>query len=170
MDARSEADARAAAVSVWEDFCESLKGAAYVLTREQTPADPLDLAEGVRHLSRALRMGLEAIVEYGDPAFPVLFEAKDEATLSGGVAPDMTYHEAIIDGARTYRIVGPMCSAPWVEIATYEGKPGMHDTAALVASITEQQLEVGDDGTLEVWVGGTPATATGSPGPPAKVC
>jgi len=156
MSEEHEAADSAAAVGLWEDFCESLKGAAYVLTREETPDDELDLVEGVRHLSRALRMGLEAIVEYGDPAFPVLFEAKDEATLSGGVAPDMTYHEAIIDGAHTYRIIGPMSSAPWLEIATYEGKPGMHDNAALVASITEERLEVASDGTLEVWIGGPP--------------
>ena len=153
------------AVQIWEDFCESLKGAAHVLLREQTPKGPFDQAEGVRHLTRALRMGLEAIVEYGDPAHPVLFEAKDEGTLTGGVAPDMTYHEAIIDADHCYRIVGPMSSAPWLEISTYEGKPGMHDDATLVGSITEEQLEVDEDGGLEVLIGGPPRNRNWLPSP-----
>ncbi len=161
-------DRRRDAAQVWEEFCESLKAAAQVLTREETPDGELDQAEGVRHLTRALRMGLEAVLEYGDASHPVLFEAKDEGTLSGGVAPDMTYHEAIIDAEHAYRIVGPMSTAPWLEVSTYEGKPGMHDDASLVGSITEEQIVIDDDGMLELFIGGPERDTNWLPVPKAS--
>ena len=58
--------------SSWSDFCDLLKAAGEVLTREGSPADPLTRAEGLRYLSRLTRAGLEAFVEHNDPLHPVL--------------------------------------------------------------------------------------------------
>jgi len=59
MSEEHDAADSAAAVGLWEDFCKSLKGAAYVSTREETPTDDLE----------RLRAGFERVARYM-PALP----------------------------------------------------------------------------------------------------
>jgi len=53
----------------WEEFCDQLKLAGANLMYPGTPRDPFQQAEGIRYLTRLTRAGLEAFVEYSDPAF-----------------------------------------------------------------------------------------------------
>ena len=62
MAAQSPAD-------VWKDFCHQLEQAGTdVLNWE---ASPMEQAEGLRYLSRLLRISLEMNLENADPAFPI---------------------------------------------------------------------------------------------------
>ena len=58
----------------WEEFCDTLKAAGTALVFNGAPQDPFSQAEGYRYLSRLTRAGLEAFIEYADPAYPVLEE------------------------------------------------------------------------------------------------
>ena len=82
----------------WEDFCDQLKLAGEVLKYPGTPRDAFQQAEGIRYLTRLTRAGLEAYVEYNDPAFPVLRRMVHETVKLGADNPDNYYFNAQIDG------------------------------------------------------------------------
>jgi len=140
----------------WDAFCESLKRVGDVLRRETTPRDDLTLAEGHRFLSRMLRVALESRLEIGDPLRPCLQPMVGPTLQYEGVTSDARYLNGYIDGARNYRVEGTRGAAPLFEIGVYTGKQGLFDPAHLIASITEETLEVGDDGRVEVAIGPDP--------------
>ena len=67
----------------WEDFCDTLKAAGVAIQGTGAPMDPLTQAEGYRHLTRLLRAGLEAYMEYADPRAPVLRRMVHETVKMG---------------------------------------------------------------------------------------
>ena len=79
MTAQSPAD-------VWKDFCHQLEQAGTdVLNWE---ASPMEQAEGLRYLSRLLRISLEMNLENADPAFPYFYQASHETAKIGADNPD----------------------------------------------------------------------------------
>ena len=147
-------DARPDPADVWDSFCESLKRAGDVLRRPSTPGDDLTGAEGLRYLSRMVRVALESRVEIGDPLRPLLQPMVGPTVQYEGVTSDARYLNAYIDGSRTYRISGTRGDAPLIEIGVYTGKQGLFEPSHLIRSLTERELEV-EGGRLEVIVGPT---------------
>ena len=90
----------------WEEFCDNLKLAGATLMYPGAPRDPFQQAEGVRYLTRLTRAGLEAFVEYNDPAFPVFRRMVHETVKMGADNPDNHYFNAQISGKYEYRIRG----------------------------------------------------------------
>jgi len=90
----------------WEEFCDRLKLAGASLMYPGTPRDPFQQAEGIRYLTRLTRGGLEAFVEYNDPAYPVLRRITNETVKMGADNPDNHYLNAQISGEYEYRILG----------------------------------------------------------------
>jgi hypothetical protein len=126
---------------------------------------PLDLdevsrAEGLRHLTRVLHMGMFSAHDYADTEHPTVFLAKTPAMLSGGVTSDCIYHEAFVDGGRPYRLRGTRGSAALLEIAVYQGRLGLADRADVVDAILEESLVLEPDGhTFEITVSPQPKPA-----------
>ncbi len=139
-----------ASVVAWEGFCEQLKGAGAVLARPATPKDDLTQAEGLRKLARMIRMGLEATLEYADTRHPEVYPLVTPTTLGEGETSDARYHQAMIDGSRTYVLSGARGDAPFIEITVYAGKIGIDARSAPVGSLTEHELEVNADGRYEI--------------------
>lgn len=135
-----------ASVRAWEDFCERLKAAGAVLARPATPRDDLVQAEGLRKLARMIRMGLEATLEYGNAAYPEVYELVTPTTLGEGETSDARYYQAMIDGGRTYFLDGRRGGAPFIEFTVYAGKIGLDAHSAQVGAITERELQVDADG------------------------
>jgi len=135
---------------IWEEFCESLKQAGNVLRRPETPSDTQTQAEGYRFLMRMLRVGFENHVELADLERPRLVPMVGRMVQYEGITSDARYLHALIDGRATHRIRGDRGEAPLVEFGTYTGKMGMHEPSHRIASITEETLEVGVDGGVEV--------------------
>ena len=97
MTAQSPAD-------VWKDFCHQLEQAGTdVLNWE---ASPMEQAEGLRYLSRLLRISLEMNLENADPAFPYFYQASHETAKIGADNPDNIYLNATISGQHSYRVYG----------------------------------------------------------------
>jgi hypothetical protein len=135
---------------VWDEFCDSLKAAGAILDDPATPTDDLTLAEGVRYLSRIIAVGLDVAFEHADTEHPWVFLARTPTKLTGGVSPDARYHEAFIDGTRTYRLSGTRGSAPMLEIGVYAGKLGLQEESRLVGQVYEPDIEVDADGRFEL--------------------
>jgi len=118
------ADAGAQIVARWERFCDELKGAGRILGRPTTPDDELTVAEGVRHLTRLLRMGLEGNVETFGPRYPVLTRLLDDTKKFGCDNPDTIYASSALDPAATYRITGRRGSVDYLSFTTMAGERG----------------------------------------------
>ena len=108
----------------WIDFCDNLKAAGAALVYPGTPRDAFQQAEGLRYLSRLTRAGLEAFVEYSDPAFPVLRRMVHETVKLGADNPDNHYLNAKISGEYEYRITGKRNSIHYVGFFTQNGSYG----------------------------------------------
>jgi hypothetical protein len=139
--------------AIWDEFCEALKGAGDVLRRDATPRDELTLAEGHRHLIRMVRAGFENVQEMADTAHPVIAPMVGPLLQYEGTTSDARYLHSFIDGRRNYRVTGTRGGAPLFEIGAYTGKQGIHEVSHLIRSITEETLEVADDGRVEVYIG-----------------
>ena len=99
-------DQRIVSGKAWSEFCDDLKTAGNVLFSSGTPRDPFQQAEGIRYLSRLTRAGLEAYVEYPDPAFPRLRRMVHETVKMGADNPDNYYMNAQVSGKYEYSIRG----------------------------------------------------------------
>lgn len=143
-------------VQAWEAFCDQLKLAGAVLARESTPDDELTQAEGLRKLLRMIRMGFEASLEYGNTDFPEVYQLVTPTTVGEGENADAHYHQAMIDGSKTYRISGRRGDAPFIEFTVYAGKIGLDSGSAQVGAITEADLKVGPDGSYELMLSPDP--------------
>lgn len=150
------AEPRTSAADAWERFCAELARAGEVLRRPTTPRDELTQAEGLRHLARMIRAGLENRLERADLAHPVIGPMIDRWLLYEGVTSDARYHHALIDGAAPHRILGTRGTAPLFEIGVYTGKQAIHEDSHLLGSLTEAELRVEADGRFEVALGPEP--------------
>lgn len=147
-------------LAIWNEFCDELRRAGRVLLRDGAPRDELTQAEGHRYLVRMIRAGFENTFELADPLDPVLAPMVGPRLLYEGVTSDARYLHTFIDGSRRYRIHGTRGDAPLFEVGVYTGKMGLHDPSHLIASLTEERLRVGEDGSVEVGIG--PGKGTGN--------
>ncbi len=151
-----EAEARVMSGQSWAEFCDTLKAAGATLSFPGAPQTPFDQAEGYRYLSRLTRAGLEAFVEYADPARPVLHRVVHETVKMGSDNPDNYYQTAQISGNYEYRIYGKRNTIPYLSFGTlighYGKSGGMPPTGYLEAS----QMEFGEDGSFEIIVSCAP--------------
>lgn len=135
----------------WNDFCDRLKGAGNHILAEAAPDDPLNRAEGFRYLSRLTRCALEAFVEYADPLYPELRRMVHETAKIGADNPDNWYENAPVHGAHTYRITGTRGTVHYLSLAVQAGHYGSGGgNMPPVGSVEARDLEVAEDGTLEI--------------------
>jgi hypothetical protein len=149
MSAGSTAD-RIASGAAWEDFCNTLKTAGTIIQREGTPADALDRAEGVRYLSRLLRLALEKFVEHADPSTPRFYQLSHETAKIGCDNPDSTYQNAAISGRYEYRIRGSRGTVPYLGFGTYYGHYGSSARSGCSGYLEGADLDVASDGSFEI--------------------
>lgn len=134
----------------WEEFCDQLKLAGAVLMHPGAPQDPFQQAEGVRYLSRLTRAGLEAFVEYSDPAFPVFRRMVHETVKMGADNPDNIYLNAQISGKYEYRISGKRNTIDYLGFFTQNGNYGTTGGLAPCGKLEQGQLLCEPDGSFEI--------------------
>ena len=122
------------------------------------PGSPRDRAEGFRHLLRFLAAGHLLCVEHADPDHPRFARMVDPAWQWGLDMPDCLYLYAPLRGDAAYRVWGRRGSAHHVDLQVNWGHFAQGDIAAwgTVSSASADELEVGEDGSLELWLGGPP--------------
>jgi hypothetical protein len=132
---------------VWAEFCDDLKVLGATLGRAETPEDELTVAEGIRHLSRLVRIGLEANVEALGPLTPGLIQLVDETKKFGCDNPNTLYQNAAVDGRHTYRISGRRGSVDYLSFTTQEVTDGVYSQTGFLDT---KALAVGDDGGIDI--------------------
>jgi hypothetical protein len=159
ISGKTEADIHAERIvsgKAWEEFCDQLKLAGANLMYPGTPRDAFQQAEGVRYLTRLTRAGLEAFVEYSDPAFPVLRHMVHETVKMGADNPDNIYLNAQISGQYEYRITGKRNSIDYIGFYTQNGNYGTTGGLAPCGKIEDRELILEPDGSFEIILSKTP--------------
>ncbi len=146
----SEAAAAVQSGEVWERFCDDLKAAGASLEFPGAPRNDFDRAEGYRYLSRLLRAGLEAFVEYADPRYPVLHRVVHETVKMGSDNPDNWYMTARISGAHRYRIRGRRNTVAYLAFGTQKGHYGRGGGLPPTGFLEASQLEIDAEGRFEI--------------------
>lgn len=137
--------------AAWRAFCDRLRDAGERLLGDDFPADPRDRAEGTRNLTRLLVYALQQELEAGDTRLPSFVRHQDPHNQWGGPNPDNVYLRAAVDPTGSYRV---WCDATGMRQAIFSlhqgdmqlGEFGVYGERSL------DQLEVGPDGRLELWV------------------
>ncbi|MEM7433743.1 MAG: DUF1214 domain-containing protein [Myxococcota bacterium] len=132
----------------WAAFCERMKALGQRMMSEDFPQDPEDQAEGIRHLSRMVTLGLNLFVEYDDPEFPRFLRHNDDISQWGGNNPDNTYLYARIDARSTYRLYGNASTTSGFIISLRDGF--MHEGDEGVADLSSDDITTDADGNFEV--------------------
>jgi hypothetical protein len=140
----------------WDEFCDQLKLAGASLHYPGTPEDPFQQAEGIRYLTRLTRAGLEAFVEYRDPAYPVLRHMVHETVKMGADNPDNIYLNAQISGQYEYKISGKRNSIDYIGFYTQNGNYGSTGGLAPCGKIDNKELICNTDGSFEIILSKTP--------------
>lgn len=134
----------------WGEFCDQLKLAGASLMYPGAPQDAFQQAEGVRYLTRLTRAGLEAFVEYNDPAFPILRRMVHETVKMGADNPDNLYMNAQISGQFEYRVTGKRNSIDYIGFFTQNGNYGTTGGLAPCGKLENNELQCEADGSFEV--------------------
>lgn len=140
--------------SAWEGFLDQLRQAGDVVTRAAPARDDLDVAEGVRYLTRLTRSALEQHLEYKDPAAPQFLRGNHETIKGPGFDnPDQVPLVAAISGAYEYRIRGTRGSVVFLSFSTYYGGDwGRSGRSGRGGSLDASQLQIAADGSFEITI------------------
>ena len=134
----------------WIDFCDALKAAGQIALRPDAPATELDRAEAWRCLSRYTRLGLQMMLEFGDPDFPQFYAASDDTIKVFLPNPDNRYANATIAGDREYRISGRRGEAPYLSFGTKANRYAVDGTMASTGELEASQMHFEADGRFEI--------------------
>lgn len=126
--------------AIWREYAELLADLADNVAHPSIELDDLSRAEGLRHLTRTVYMGMLCEHEYASVDAPHVFVAKTPALLTGGTTSDCIYHEVFVDGARTYQLKATRGTAPLIELTANAGKIGVADRADMVDTLREDTL------------------------------
>ncbi|MFT4970352.1 MAG: hypothetical protein ACI9O4_002108 [Chitinophagales bacterium] len=139
----------------WDEYCDTLKAAGGSILYGNPPKDPQSQAEAYRYLSRLTRAGLEAFIEFSDPAFPVLKRMVHETVKLGADNPDNYYQNAQITGDFEYRIKGKINTVFYIGFFTQNGSYGSTGGLSPCGSLEGDELVLNKDGSFEVIVSKT---------------
>jgi len=147
MHIEPDASLRAA----WASYCDSLKAAgAEVLTRP-TSLPALDLPEGIRMLTRLIRYGLEAGLEFANPAFPNFYHPSHETLKIMSDNPDTLHFMATVKDDLEYEITGTRGTVARIVFTTLARET---NGAGLIlqTSLASDQMQIDSDGSLRIYV------------------
>lgn len=142
-------DERVISGKAWEEFCDTIKMAGTAMVFNGAPTDSFNQAEGYRYLSRLVRAGLEAFVEYADPANPQIRRMVHETIKLGADNPDNFYFNSRISGEYEYRLYGNRGSAHYLAFAT-QMADYMKDGPQVTGSIEAEDLVLEPNGDFEL--------------------
>ena len=139
--------------AAWRSFSERVKAVGESITGEGFPQNPRLRAEGYRYVSRLINLAHQIYVEFGDPAWPSLFRVGDDTTPFGATNTDNNYYRAMVDPVGTYRVSGDVTGVKELLFSVQDGEFVFGKTEVL-AELSLEELAIGDDGFLELFLGG----------------
>jgi hypothetical protein len=139
--------------AAWRSYAERIRAVGESITGDEFPDNPRLRAEGYRYVSRLTNLAHQIYVEFGDPARPSLFRVGDDITPFGATNTDNNYYRAVLDPTGTYRITGDVSGVKELLFSVQDGEFVFGKTEVL-AELSLEELVVGDDGTVELFLGG----------------
>lgn len=136
------------AADSWKQFCGQLEDAGQRILAE--PASEREQAEGLRYLTRLLRIGLEMHLEHSDPLFPVFYQASHTTGKIGSDNPDNYYQNATISSEYSYRISGQRGSVPILSFGTKANRYAVDGTMASTGELDSLDMQINEDGSFEI--------------------
>ena len=119
-------------------------------------AGSLMRAHGIKYLTRYLTAGSILAVENNDPEYPWFERWADQAWSWGIDNPDGNYEFAAVNDTDTYRIYGRRGTAHQFDVQVHAPHFCEHPNHRVIANINFEQLEVEDDGSVEIIVSPEP--------------
>ena len=137
---------------IWRTFCRDLEQAGTSVLNSDLAVNDLDRAEGIRYLTRLLRVGLDMHLEHADPAFPTFYQASHETAKIGSDNPDNYYQNATISSGHTYRIRGRRGTVPILSFGTKANRYAVDGTMASTGELDIRDINVAENGSFEIIV------------------
>lgn len=139
----------------WARWAATLDALGDHLAASDFPTDPRGRAAGLRHLARQANFALTAELEHADPRHPRLQRYELPWSQWGAPNPDNVYERCAIDPAAEYVLRGSVAGVHEALLSIVEGD--MHlDEHGVFAEVALTDLDVGDDGSVELTIGPTP--------------
>ncbi|WP_304118842.1 DUF1214 domain-containing protein [Mycolicibacterium bacteremicum] len=145
----------------WAQFCARLQAAGDLAFKDANPTSGAARVDALRFLTQNLGQAFDLALETRDTQYPDLHAFSGPTRKLGGDCADFTYQQAWIDGRSSYRITGHRGSARFFNItvqgARRDGPGVLHEPFGdqPEANMFGHQLEIGADGTFELFIGGT---------------
>jgi len=143
----------------WHRYCDNLKRAGDQLFRDPIRASPEIRAESFRYLTQAVAQGFDWHIENQMPMHPFLMRMFGPTRKQAGDKSMSMEYGCYIDGSQNYRVYGDRGTSKWI-VATAlrrpQDEPAWNEPWALVLDappLLQPDFEIGDDGSLELWVG-----------------
>ena len=140
------------AAALWTKFCRDLEAAGQQVISSDLQTTETDRAEGLRYLTRLLRVGLEMHLEHGDPAFPSFYQASHATAKIGSDNPDNYYQNATISGAHSYRISGQRGTVPILSFGTKANRYAIDGSMASTGELDIRDVNLAADGSFQIIV------------------
>jgi len=137
-------------LDIWQKFCRDLETAGENVLKSELAKSDQECAEGIRYLTRLLRIGLDMHVENGNPKFPTFYQASHDTAKIGADNPDNFYQNATISGQNTYRIKGTRGTVPILSFGTKANRYGIDGSMASTGELDIRDVTLEDDGSFEI--------------------
>lgn len=138
------------AKSIWHEFCRDLEKAGDAVLTSDLATSALEEAEGVRYLTRLLRIGLDMHLENADQAFPSFYQASHATAKIGSDNPDNYYQNATISCDHSYRIWGNRGSVPILSFGTKANRYMIDGSMASTGELDIRDVKCDPNGDFEI--------------------
>ncbi len=136
--------------SAYLRLLDSMKEGAGIVSGPLGASDARERAEGFRHLTRLLSLGLEMILEKGDRARPVFTRWINPYRKLLGDNPWTYYDAALLDAGRAYRIHGRRGGPTYMGVCVYgQGDAGER---LIIGNLDDSEMEFSADGSFEIFL------------------
>jgi hypothetical protein len=156
----------AALRAAWKRFCRSLEEAGDQPFKDLNPSNPLQRADAFRFLTQNLSQAFDFSLETRSTRYPVIHAFCTPFRKLGGDNADFLYQQAWIDGGSIYRISGNRGTCRFLNFAVQGERPTrradnpdwrpLHEPFGDTprANLFGHQMELGWDGSFELYIGG----------------
>ena len=149
MTAASESTTEAARLaSTWDGFVDQLRAVGHHAI-ESAPND-IERLDGLRFVLRQLAYREEQFIEFPRGTMPEFFDPESPTRKLFADCPDTIYRQFNIAEDGVYRLTGTRGESPYISFTAY--RTGVTDRVA--ADLHDGQLEISQDGTFELTIGG----------------
>lgn len=144
------AESRSVAENAWLRLLARLEETGRIITGPLGGRDDRERAEGFRHVTRALAIALEMLLEKGDAAHPEFTRWMNPHRKILGDNPGTIYDALIVAPDFVYRITGTKGDCAYLGFCLYgTGEGGRR---RVVGNIDDRDLATGPDGRYDLWL------------------